>query len=384
MRRRDVLHPAAVADLAALDAALAGAAGGDPQLVGLVDGVRAAAPRPTPAFRARLDERVAAGFAPEGPGAARTAPTAGRRRRRPAWRVALAPVAALLAALLVAGGLGLRARSGGGGADAPSSALSRSGSGGGGEGATGAAGAGAATPAAPPVAGDALAPGRRVERSTRLELGTTSGRFGSVTDGVVRATQRAGGFVASSQLHQGGGAGSATFVLRVPAGRLGAAVADLSRLAHVRSIEQATEDLTGAVDRTTSGLRDARIEHRALVAALATATGDDAVRLRERLARADARAARLDRARATLLRRVRYATVDLSVTASGRRGAAAAPGGPWTPGDAWHDARRVLEVVAGVAIVAVAVALPWVLLGAAAVAAARTLRRRRREAALGG
>ena len=108
------------------------------------------------------------------------------------------------------------------------------------------------------------------------------------------------------------------------------------------------------------------------------------MRLRERLARADARAARLDRARRTLLRRVRYATVDLSVTASARRGAAAAPGGPWTPGDAWHDARRVLEVVAGVAIVAVAVALPWVLLGAAAVAAARALRRRRREAALGG
>ena len=193
--------------------------------------------------------------------------------------------------------------------------MSRSAPGAGAEDGAGRAGASAAPSAAPPdVAGSgALAPGRRVERSTRLELGTTAGRFAAVTDGVVRATQRAGGFVASSQLQQGGGAGDATFVLRVPAGRLGAAVADLSRLAHVRSIEQATEDLTGAVDRTTSGLRDARIEHRALVAALATATGPDAIRLRERLARADARAARLDRARRALLRRVRYATVDLSV-----------------------------------------------------------------------
>ena len=347
--------------------------------------------RPTPAFRARLDERVAAGFpaarptTPRGaPPAARSGPVAGRRPR--AWRAALAPVAALLVALVVAGGLGLRARSGGGAGRPSSSAVSRSAPGAGAEDGAGRAGASAAPSAVPPdVAGSgALAPGRRVERSTRLELGTTAGRFAAVTDGVVRATQRAGGFVASSQLQQGGGAGDATFVLRVPAGRLGAAVADLSRLAHVRSIEQATADLTGAVDRTTSGLRDARIEHRALVAVLATATGPDAIRLRERLARADARAARLDRARRALLRRVRYATVDLSVLASARRGAVAAPGGRWTPGDAWHDARRVLEVVAGVAIVVVAVALPWALLGAAAVAAGRALRRRRREAALGG
>src|SRR4051812_4545297 len=186
MRRRDVLAPGAAADLAALDAALAGATGADPQLVALADGVRTAAPRPTPAFRARLDQRVAAGFPPEGPTTPRTAPAARRRPR--AWRSALAPVAALLAALLVAGGLGLRARSGGGGADAPRSAVSRSASGGGGEAAGGPAGASAAPTAAPPPAGGAaLAPGRRVERSTRLELGTTSGRFGSVTDGVVRA-----------------------------------------------------------------------------------------------------------------------------------------------------------------------------------------------------
>ena len=382
MRRRDVLHPAAVADLADLDAALAGATEADPQLVALVDGVRAAAPRPTPAFRARLDERVAAGFPPEG--RERPDRADGRRRRAGRVAVALAPVAALLAALLVAGGLGLRARSGGGGADAPSSAVSRSASGGGGEGAAGAAGRAPRRRPRHPCRGRRARPRapRRALDAPRAR--TTSGRFGSVTDGVVRATQRAGGFVASSQLHQGGGAGSATFVLRVPAGRLGAAVADLSRLAHVRSIEQATEDLTGAVDRTTSGLRDARIEHRALVAALATATGDDAVRLRERLARADARAARLDRARADAAapRAVRHGRPVRH--RERRRGAAAAPGGPWTPGDAWHDARRVLEVVAGVAIVAVAVALPWVLLGAVAVAAARTLRRRRREAALGG
>src|SRR4051812_20404273 len=272
MRRRDTLDPAVAADLAALDAAVAGAPGADPALVALAADVRGAAPRPTPAFRARLDDRVAAGF-PPAVAALPPAPAPAPRRLPRAWRGALAPVAALLAALVVAGGLGLRARSGAAATEAPSPAVSGapsdrgSASGGGTSSGSGAesqarsSAPDAAAPAVPPLAAPGAAatdaaPGRRVERSTRLELGTTAGRFASVTDGVVRATQRAGGFVASSQLQQAGGGGDATFVLRVPAGRLSAAVADLSRLAHVRSIEQATADLTGAVDRTTAALRD--------------------------------------------------------------------------------------------------------------------------------
>jgi hypothetical protein len=57
-------------------------------------------------------------------------------------------------------------------------------------------------------------------------------------------------------------------------------------------------------------------------------------------------------------------------------------GGPWTPGDALHDAGRVLEVLAGAALVGGAVLLPLALLAAAAAIAARALRRRRRESAL--
>ena len=54
----------------------------------------------------------------------------------------------------------------------------------------------------------------------------------------------------------------------------------------------------------------------------------------------------------------------------------------WTPGDAADDALRVLEVAAGVALIALAVALPLALLGAPAAVAARWSRRRRREHAL--
>ena len=64
------------------------------------------------------------------------------------------------------------------------------------------------------------------------------------------------------------------------------------------------------------------------------------------------------------------------VTAAAERRAHTATGGSaWTPGDALHDAGRVLEVAAGVALIALAVAVPVGLLGAAAWAAVRLLAR---------
>jgi hypothetical protein len=217
------------------------------------------------------------------------------------------------------------------------------------------------TVAAPPAAAPpaiAPPPGRRVERTVRVALGARADRFDTVTDGVVRTTQRAGGFVAGSQIGREGERGTATFVLRIPAARLDATVAALSRLAHVRSIEQSTEDLTGAHDGTAARLQDARTRRRALVAALATASGERAVRLRGRLDRASARVRSLERSLRALRARASYATVDLTVTA--QRSGASEPraGDRWTPGDAWRDARRGLEIAAGVAIVVAALALP--------------------------
>jgi hypothetical protein len=57
-------------------------------------------------------------------------------------------------------------------------------------------------------------------------------------------------------------------------------------------------------------------------------------------------------------------------------------GGGWSPRDALGDAARILEVMAGVAVVALAVAVPLGLLGAALAFGARGLRRRGRERAL--
>ena len=56
--------------------------------------------------------------------------------------------------------------------------------------------------------------------------------------------------------------------------------------------------------------------------------------------------------------------------------------GAWTPGDAFDDALRVLEVAAGVALLATAVLLPFAFLWLLAWLGRRAVVRRRRERAL--
>ncbi len=325
-----------------------------PEPIDLERELHAIAPRPRPEFRASMDERVAQGF-----------PRPARRWRLPRLQILVPALGTGLAAILaVAVVLGTRGGSDDATTSSPGVAVQR-------ESAAPQADSGAAALAPAPA-------GRRVERSARLELGARAGRFGTVTDGVVRTTQRFGGFVSTSQIGRDGGGGTATFTLRIPAARLDDAMAELSRLGTVRSIEGSTQDLTGSYDATSSQLGDARTQRRAIVAKLATSSGAEADRLRTRLAAATAKVDRLERRQRELRARTTYATVDLTVVGA-RAGAVAPPAsGPWTPGDAWRDARRALEVAAGVLIVVASFAVPLALLAWLAV----WLRRRRRDAVL--
>jgi Domain of unknown function (DUF4349) len=379
MRRREApLDPAVAAELEALEAALAGDLAAEPELVALVSDVRAQAPAMAPEFRARLDRRVERGFERPLP----------RRRFQlrpliPALGVAGCVLAALVAVVLTAGsGTDDSASHGGGGTGvaAPLSSTqgesadsAKSGSGGGGA----SAGSSAATPA--PVAPQAQS--RRVERSTRLELTTTDVQ--KAGDGVVRATQAAGGFVQSSQIATGDGHSTASFVLRVPTSRLDEALARLSRLGHVKSLQQSAQDITGSYDSASARVAEARAERRGLLRALAKATTAQQISsLRARIADNRRELQRYQREFAAVRNRASYATVGVDVTATKRKQAAAPAGGSWTPGDAAHDAVRVLEVSAGVALIALAVLVPLGLVGAAGGFAAVAVRRRRREAAL--
>ena len=232
-----------------------------------------------------------------------------------------------------------------------------------------------------PAAPVAPARQRRVERSTRLELTTTDVQAAS--DGVVRATQATGGFVQSSQVATGDGRSTASFVLRVPTSRLDDALARLSRLGHVRSLQQSADDITNVYNGASTRLAEARAERRGLLRALSKATtAAEISSLRARIADNRGKLQRYQRELNAVRNRADYATIGLELTGVARKHAALPSGGSWTPGDAAHDAVRVLEVSAGVALIALAVLVPLGLVGAAGGFAAVTVRRRRREAAL--
>jgi Domain of unknown function (DUF4349) len=376
MRRREAtLDPAVAAELEALEAALAGDLAAEPELVALVSDVRAQAPAMAPEFRARLDRRVERGFERPLP----------RRRFQlrpliPALGVGGCVLAALVAVVLTAGNGTDDSASGGGGTGVAAPLSSTQGesadaakSGGGGA----SGGSSAATPA--PVAPQARS--RRIERSTRLELTTTDVQ--KAGDGVVRATQAAGGFVQSSQIATGDERSTASFVLRVPTSRLDDALARLSKLGHVKSLQQSAQDITGSYDSASARLAEARAERRGLLRALAKATtAQEISSLRARIADNRRELQRYQREFNTVRNRANYATVGVDVTGTKREQTVAPAGGSWTPGDAAHDAVRVLEVSAGVALIALAVLVPVGLVGAAGGFAAIAVRRRRREAAL--
>jgi hypothetical protein len=379
MRRPDTtLDPLVVEELERLDAALAGSPDADPGLEALVRDVRAEAPEMTPAFRGELDDRVRAGFP---------------RTRRFAWRPsrtllipALGAAATLLIGVVV---IGLAGGGRGGGSSAGDSASGRAGTV---SGAAPNAGAPAPTataesatpqksaPAAPPLTGGAS--GRQVERAAQLTLTTAPADVQDVADGVIQTAAALNGYVETSQISSSDEGGGASLRLRVPSARLDDAIARLSDLAHVGSLTRASTDITAPVASVSARLSDARAERSALLRALGKASTDrEIASLRERLRLNRSQIAAIEGELAGLRRRANLATVDVTVQGTGPK-AGGGTGGAWTPKDALHDALRVLEVAAGVILVAGAVLVPLALLAAVGAVASRGRRRRRRDAAL--
>jgi hypothetical protein len=421
------------AELDALEAALAGRPDADPALLGLVAAVRDDAPAPRPDFRRELDARAAAGF-PRGGGGGPRALADAVQGWLSAQRIGLVPALGAAATVIVALVVAVSALQGGGagrggsgsGAQsfsaparsaesaAPSAGASRDG--------TSASGGGASAERAPvaPAAGAAIqsqdsagpeakssiatvppgvpipaptpspvAPGvaRKVEQSTQLALRTSAGRLQQVADGVVRVTQAAGGFVQQSSVDATDGGGTADFTLSVPSAKAKAAVAGLSRLAHVSSMSQSQTDITAGFVSAGDRLHDARAERRALLKALAGArTPEGIARLKARIAANLREIGAIKGELRGLRRRADNTTILVTVTARGAApkpaGHGGAGGGGWTPGDAAHDALRVLEVAAGVLLIGLAVVLPVGLILVPALLGTRYARRRRREGAL--
>jgi hypothetical protein len=393
-----------VEDLDVIDAALAGraTAPGDRPLADLALLLRDERSTPDAEAAHRLDERLAASLAESRQRGRRPQPRrwaiAGVRRT---WWPALAAVACvLLAAVFVLDGMRNSALPGRVGASddaAGGRALPSAGS----EAARPEAAGGSTAQSADPAAREATAPGvaappvgslsdptdlrerRLVERSAFLTLTTKPEDLADVASRIVRATDDAGGFVASSTVGEtADDAGGGSFELRVPVRELPRTLAALSRLAQVSERSQSTRDVTADAGRTARRVAELRAERRGLLRALERAeSANEAARIRARL-RVVARRTQALRAAGRRLRdRAAFATISVSLVADADAGAGIGDG-RWTPGDAVRTAIRVLEVAVGVALVAAALAVPLGLVAAAALLTSRVVTRRRRSRVL--
>ena len=395
MRRpEDTLDPMVERELAALDAALAGEPV-DPDLAGLAElALAARAARPVISSEFAGSARWARG------GGLPAAAAPGR----PDGRAAPGPALARVAADAAAGARGGGDAAGGAGGrglgaeflvrrqDAPADdrppELSQQRSDRGESEAGAPSAGGAVAEPAPPATDDRLAPGRarRVERQASLTLETAADEIGDVSDGVIRATDAVGGIVVTSSVSSGdSGTAGATFSLRVPTRRLDDALARLSKLAHVRSRTQNSQDVTGAFVSAQERLDAALAERKGLLRQLARAdTPNETASIRERLRLVQSEIASARAQVRGLRTRTDFSAVSVTIEPGEASGGVGGGGndGTWTPGDALDDAVRVLEVFAGVAVVGIAVLAPLALLGLAAGFAARGARRRRREQAL--
>jgi hypothetical protein len=394
-------------ELTALDDALAGRAV-DPDLADLAElavALRDERPSPDPAFTRTLDSRVERGF----PRAA------AKRRLGIKWPrltlPALGVAASLLLVIVIAVSVpGRNHESDGGGSASsrspateqapsdtssdPSAAAPRAPSRSSGDSAASDAPA-PSSPAtsAPPTA--ALAPRptpapsspsadrrghRSVQRSAELVLAAPPREIDRAAAEILRVTDDLGGYVASSTVSSGS---SGQFELRVPERRLQTALSRLSRVAKVRERTQSAQDITAAVVSVGARLKDARTERQSLLRQLAHATTPNqtsSIRARLRLVSGEIAADKRDLARVRT--RASRSTISVSLLADRHAAAGAHDGGGWTPRDALGDAARILEVTAGVLLVALALALPLGLVALLVWLAARQAAQRRRERAL--
>lgn len=378
MRRRDVLDPAVSAELEALDAVLAGERR-DPELSLIAEEARATAEPMPPGLELRLESAIANGFALRRPA-----------RRDPWWTKALAPAGGLAAVMLLV----IVLASVGGGSDTSDSGSSSGTAAevtrdaGGDSSASSSSSAGSvAAPslAAPQTSADTAVRVRKVQRSADLTLTTPLGKLQDTSDEVTRTADRLGGYVQRSDVQAGTQAGQSTFDLRIPAARLDDALATLSKLGHVRSSTQQSEDITGQFVSARSRLHDARAERQALLRALAAATTDQeiaSINGRLEIARSRIAAAKADLFGARRAANFSRVTVTVVGVRGGDQGAASGGGGDWTPGRALGDAVDVLSVAAGVLIVTLAGLIPAGLVALLGLLAWRLHRRRSRELAL--
>ena len=400
---RDELNASQLAELAALDRILAREPVDEEhlELAALVDSVRAGAPRMGSAFSAQLDSQIASALERSG----------ARRMRIPRpslGRFAVAGggivAAAVALTIVISGGLldgasnpPVRSTPQGQGQTfepaikhavprstllAPTTAgpVASQGptAGPGALAATGAAGA--AGPSNSGAAAGTSSGPRLVHRSSTLTLASSPATMQAVANQIVSAAEQQGGVVANSDVNIQGQSSYASFSLQVPSGHLAPLIATLSSLASVRALTQSTTDITDGYNAETARLADSVAERAALLKKLATAaTTADATSYQQQIDALGHRIAAQHRAIDRLLNQGHTATLQVNVV-PGPSTKHSVVAGPLS--SAFHKALHALQEILAIALIVLAIVLPFALTALALWWSAASLRQRARERAM--
>jgi hypothetical protein len=223
---------------------------------------------------------------------------------------------------------------------------------------------------------------REIERSAEMVLATEPDRLRAATGKVFDAVHAADGIVLSSSVRDGE-AGTADFELLIPSDRLGDALAAFSRIAEVRSRQEATQDITAPIIGVGERLQDARATVQSLLGELADAdTDEERVAVESQLRNERFRVAALRSRLSSLERRANFSRVSLRIE-TGSAPASEEGGGAWGVGDGIDGAGRILAVAAGVTVIGLAILAPFALIALLAWLTRRAWLRRARRSALG-
>ena len=229
--------------------------------------------------------------------------------------------------------------------------------------------------------------GRKTIQSAQLNLSTSSSRVDDVAQEAFNVVGQENGIVNRSSVTQTGGAdGNAFMQLSVPSSALAQTMNKLSQLtyAHVSSRTDNSQDVNNQYVRTKRRLADAQALRTSLLKQLANAfTTEQVDSLKAQIRDAERSISSNESALSALNHRIAFSNISLTISAG-----AQPPVVPthhstgFTLRRAAHDAGRVLVVVAGVMLIALAVLLPVAALAALAWWVGGMVTHRRRERAL--
>jgi hypothetical protein len=222
---------------------------------------------------------------------------------------------------------------------------------------------------------------RQVERAASLDIGVAPTSIEATAHQVFTLVSGSGGYVRQSNVSSGGpGQGGASFDLRIPSSNLTHAMAALSALGHVRSENDATNDVTDQFNSLQRSLGDLRAERASLLRQIARASeAQEVTRLKARLGFVEARISQQQGTLRALSDHINYTSLALSLTPEA---AAASKHNDLTPAGAARDAGQILETALAVVVIGLAALLPLAAVALAAWLLIVSTRRRLREQAL--